>query len=131
MAIIDHGSKIIRLATMGARVGQGTFGSIAPQNPAGAGDMHLIQSMDEEVIAIHLKNTTCEHASLRAVADDCEKYVRHETIFALLKQLSRLVCLRTTCCSSPPKSQTGVPLDSTLRHLVLPVCIYISSSGFR
>ena len=57
------------LAIVSARVGQGTFGSIAPQNPAGAGDMHLIQSMDEDVIVIHLKNTTCEHAPVRAIPD--------------------------------------------------------------
>ena len=31
------------------------FTGIAPENPAGASDGHLIQSMDEDVIAIHLK----------------------------------------------------------------------------
>eukprot|EP01046_Picozoa_sp_COSAG06_P013643 COSAG06_NODE_829_length_12043_cov_8.656983_16_plen_37_part_00 len=31
------------------------FTGIAPQNPAGASDGHLIQGMDDDVIAIHLK----------------------------------------------------------------------------
>jgi hypothetical protein len=34
------------------------FGSIAPQNPAGVSDMHVIQAMDNDVIAIHFTNTT-------------------------------------------------------------------------